>query len=118
VESCAQRRRKNPGPRFAHSREALPPTSRRRSPERAEPIRGDERNCKPAVGDCCILGDSLLPHLPARDLAARRIILTTGAPEQSMRRVLRKSIPFVQAVLIGTLAAAAIAGVAMLLPHS
>jgi hypothetical protein len=35
-----------------------------------------------------------------------------------MRRVLRKSIPFVQAVLIGTLAAVVIAGVAMLLPHS
>jgi hypothetical protein len=35
-----------------------------------------------------------------------------------MQRVLRKSIPFVQAVLIGTLAAAAIAGVAMLIPHS
>jgi hypothetical protein len=35
-----------------------------------------------------------------------------------MRRVLRKSLPFVQAVLLGTLAAAAIAGVAMLMPHS
>jgi hypothetical protein len=35
-----------------------------------------------------------------------------------MRRVLRKCIPFVQAVLIGTFAAAVIAGVAMLLPHS
>jgi hypothetical protein len=35
-----------------------------------------------------------------------------------MRRVLRKSVPFVQAALIGTLAAAVIAGVAMLLPHS
>jgi hypothetical protein len=35
-----------------------------------------------------------------------------------MRRVLRKSIPFVQAMLIGTLAATAIAGVAMLVPHS
>jgi hypothetical protein len=32
-----------------------------------------------------------------------------------MRRVLRKSIPFVQAALIGTLAAAAVAGVAMLI---
>jgi hypothetical protein len=35
-----------------------------------------------------------------------------------MRRVLRKSIPFVQAVLIGTLAAAVLAGVAMLISHS
>jgi hypothetical protein len=35
-----------------------------------------------------------------------------------MRRVLRKSVPFVQAVIIGTLAAAALAGVAMLIPHS
>jgi hypothetical protein len=35
-----------------------------------------------------------------------------------MRRGLRKSIPFMQAVLIGTLAAAALAGVAMLISHS
>jgi len=35
-----------------------------------------------------------------------------------MRRMLRRSIPFVQAVLIGTLAAAALAGVAMLISHS
>ena len=35
-----------------------------------------------------------------------------------MRRVLRRSIPFVQAVLIGTLAAAAIAGFAMYVSHS
>ena len=35
-----------------------------------------------------------------------------------MRRKLRKSIPFVQAALIGTLAAAALAGIAMLISHS
>ncbi len=35
-----------------------------------------------------------------------------------MRRALRRSIPFVQAVLIGTLAAAALAGIAMLIAHS
>ena len=35
-----------------------------------------------------------------------------------MRRVLRKSIPFVQAALIDTLAAAAVAGVGMLISHS
>ena len=35
-----------------------------------------------------------------------------------MRRVLRKSIPFVHAALIGTLAAAVVAGVAMLISHS
>jgi hypothetical protein len=35
-----------------------------------------------------------------------------------MRRVLRRSIPFVQAALIGTLAAAAVAGVAMFISHS
>ena len=35
-----------------------------------------------------------------------------------MRHVLRKSIPFVQAVLIGTLAAAALAGVAFLISHT
>jgi len=38
--------------------------------------------------------------------------------EQSMRRALRKSIPFVQAALIGTLAAVALAGVALLISHS
>jgi len=35
-----------------------------------------------------------------------------------MRRALRKSIPFMQAALIGTVAAAALAGVAMLISHS
>jgi hypothetical protein len=35
-----------------------------------------------------------------------------------MRHVLQKSIPFVQAALIGTLAAAALAGVAFLISHS
>jgi hypothetical protein len=35
-----------------------------------------------------------------------------------MRRALRKSIPFMQAALIGTLTAAALAGVAMLISHS
>jgi hypothetical protein len=35
-----------------------------------------------------------------------------------MRRVLRKSIPFVQAILIGSLAAVVLAGVAMLISHS
>jgi hypothetical protein len=35
-----------------------------------------------------------------------------------MRHVLRKSIPFVRAALIGSLAAAMLAGVAMLISHS
>jgi hypothetical protein len=35
-----------------------------------------------------------------------------------MRRSLRKSVPFMQAALIGTLAAAALAAVAMLISHS
>jgi hypothetical protein len=35
-----------------------------------------------------------------------------------MRRVLRRSIPFVQAALIGTLAVAALVAVAMLISHS
>ena len=35
-----------------------------------------------------------------------------------MRRALRRSIPFVQAALIGTLAAATFAGIAMLIAHS
>lgn len=35
-----------------------------------------------------------------------------------MRRALRKSIPFMQAALIGTLAAAVLVAVAMLISHS
>jgi hypothetical protein len=35
-----------------------------------------------------------------------------------MQRVLRRSVPFVQAALIGTLAAAALAGLAILISHS
>ncbi len=35
-----------------------------------------------------------------------------------MQSVLHKSVPFVQVPLIGTLAAAILAGVAMLIPHS
>lgn len=35
-----------------------------------------------------------------------------------MRRVLRRSMPFVQAALIGTLAAAGLAGLAMLISHT
>jgi len=35
-----------------------------------------------------------------------------------MRRILRKSIPFVWALLIGTLAAAVVAGYAMFAAHS
>jgi hypothetical protein len=37
--------------------------------------------------------------------------------EQSMRRILRKSIPFVWALLIGTLAGVLVAGVAILAAH-
>ncbi len=35
-----------------------------------------------------------------------------------MRRALRKSVPFVQAALIGTLTAVALAGIAILIAHS
>jgi hypothetical protein len=35
-----------------------------------------------------------------------------------MRRALRRSVPFMQAALIGTLAAAGLAAVAMLISHS
>jgi hypothetical protein len=38
--------------------------------------------------------------------------------EQSMRRVLRRSIPFVWALLIGTLAGACVAGFAVYAVHS
>jgi hypothetical protein len=41
-----------------------------------------------------------------------------AAPEQSMRRTLRKSIPFVWALLIGTLAGACVAGLALFVSHS
>jgi hypothetical protein len=39
-------------------------------------------------------------------------------PGSSMRRTLRKSIPFVWALLIGTLAGALVAGVALFAAHS
>jgi hypothetical protein len=45
-------------------------------------------------------------------------VLAIGQPGAMMRRVLRRSMPFVQAALIGTLAAAALAGFAMLISHS
>jgi hypothetical protein len=35
-----------------------------------------------------------------------------------MRKAIRKTMPFVQSALIGTLAAAALVGVAMLVSHS
>jgi hypothetical protein len=35
-----------------------------------------------------------------------------------MRRAIRKTLPFVTAALLGTLAAAALVGVAMLMSHS
>jgi hypothetical protein len=35
-----------------------------------------------------------------------------------MRKAIRKTVPFVQSALIGTLAAAALAGMAMLASHS
>jgi hypothetical protein len=35
-----------------------------------------------------------------------------------MRRALRRSVPFMQAAFIGTLAAALLAGLAMLISHS
>jgi len=61
----------------------------------------------------------LLPHFLARKRACSPNRLWQPASrEQAMRRVLRKSIPFVQAALIGTLVAAAVAGVAMLISHS
>jgi hypothetical protein len=37
--------------------------------------------------------------------------------KQSMRRILRKSVPFALAILVGTLAGVAVAGVAMFAPH-
>jgi hypothetical protein len=45
-------------------------------------------------------------------------VLAVGQPGAMMRRVLRRSKPFVQAALIGTLAAAALAGFAMLISHT
>jgi hypothetical protein len=42
----------------------------------------------------------------------------SASREQPMRDVLRQSVPFFQAALIGTFAAAMIAAVAMLMTHS
>ena len=45
-------------------------------------------------------------------------VIAVGQPGAMMQKALRRSVPFVQAVLIGTLAAAALAGFAMLISHS
>jgi hypothetical protein len=62
----------------------------------------------------------VLPYFLARnpDSLAESRLYQPASLEQAVRRVLRKSIPFIQAALIGTLAAAAVAGVAMLISHS
>jgi hypothetical protein len=43
---------------------------------------------------------------------------TSAGQEPSMRRILRKSIPFVFALLVGTLAGALVAGFALFAAHS
>jgi hypothetical protein len=61
----------------------------------------------------------LLPYFKARRfLSYAESVLAVGQPGAMMRRVLRRSKPFVQAALIGTLAAAALAGFAMLISHT
>jgi len=46
------------------------------------------------------------------------ILHDSPSRERTVRRVLRKSIPFVLALLIGTLAAAFVAGMALFAAHS
>jgi hypothetical protein len=64
-------------------------------------------------------GDSLLPHLPAKSRCrSPNQVLAIGAPGAMMRKKLRKTVGLIQAALIGTLAAAAIAGIALWISHS
>jgi hypothetical protein len=45
-------------------------------------------------------------------------VIAVGQLGAMMQRALRRSVPFVQAALIGALAAAALAGLAILISHS
>jgi prepilin signal peptidase PulO-like enzyme (type II secretory pathway) len=51
-------------------------------------------------------------------ILAESVSMTVGMGELLMRRKLRKTLPFIVAIFIGTMAAALIAGVAILAAHS
>jgi hypothetical protein len=61
----------------------------------------------------------LLPHFPARKRDhSPNPFLASGEPRASDAPPAAESIPFVQAALIGSLAAAVLAAVAVLISHS
>ena len=64
--------------------------------------------------------NSLLPLFTARRLLnlAESVAMTIGAGDPSMRRKLRKTLPFFVAIFLGTMTAALVAGVALLAAHS
>jgi hypothetical protein len=63
--------------------------------------------------------DSVLPQLLAKRLADRRITFSNHrAKDNRCGHTIRKSIPFVWALLIGTLAGAFVAGFALFATHS
>ena len=53
-----------------------------------------------------------------RQIGSECQIRSTGGPGAMMRTKLRKTIGLIQAALIGTLAAAALVGIALLISHS
>jgi hypothetical protein len=60
-----------------------------------------------------------LPQFPARRASAfAESVLAVGEPGTIDAQGVTQSVPFVQAAFIGTLAAALLAGIAMLISHS
>jgi hypothetical protein len=63
-----------------------------------------------------LIGDSLLPRFPATKRTAR-LRISSARREQSVRRRLRRSIPFLLAIFLGMIAGVLVAGVAILAAH-
>ena len=59
-----------------------------------------------------------VPGEKALNLAKSVSTITAGAGKQSMRRKLRKSVPFLLAIFIGTMAGALVAAAALFVAHS
>jgi hypothetical protein len=78
---------------------------------------------KPRGAAGLVPADSLLPFFTVRAFSGYRIGCNAGWARtrgwgRVMRRKLRKTLPFLMAIFLGTMAAALIAGMAMLAAHS
>jgi hypothetical protein len=81
------------------------------------------RGANEGFGHIWRFAESLLQHArPKRESGGNRahqaLWRFNQAQGQSMRRILRKSMPFVWALLIGTLAGVMVAGLAVFAAHS